>query len=73
MGCSCGKKKGSQTLPAGFGKQAPVEELVPKKGSGAKQKFTLQTSSGKTAQFGSKLEAQAARVRAGGGTIHPLG
>jgi hypothetical protein len=40
-------------------------------GSGATQSFTLQTADGRTQTFGSRLEAQAERVRAGGGTIQP--
>lgn len=54
-GCNCrGRSK-----PTGMGtKPAPRT-----------QKFILQTKDGKTQSFGSQLEAQAARIRAGGGTI----
>lgn len=34
------------------------------------QSFTLRTSDGRTQKFGSRLEAEAAKVRAGGGSIH---
>lgn len=40
--------------------------------SGTQQSFALKTSDGSTQRFSSRLEAQAARVRAGGGTITPL-
>jgi hypothetical protein len=39
---------------------------------GMTQNFTLQTRDGGTQSFGSKLEADAARIRAGGGEIRPV-
>lgn len=48
--------------PTGQGQPEPV---------GATQSFTLRTGDGRTQSFGSKLEADAARIRAGGGQIQP--
>lgn len=41
-------------------------------GTGRTQSFTLEARDGSTQTFGSRLEAQAARVRTGGGTVKPV-
>ena len=76
MGCGCGKK-----TPVGVRKGAAViasrkadepKEAVstrPKKASGTTQQFALERVDGRTQFFGSRLEAEAAKVRAGGGTV----
>ncbi len=63
--CNCGKPKP--------GPLRPKPQGVPAGGlAGQTQSFTLQFTSGKTQSFqGSLLEAQAAVVRAGGGSIIP--
>lgn len=68
MGCNCGKP----TPPTGA-KPKPGSDQTPAGGlAGQTQSFTLITSNGKTQKFqGSMLEAQAAIVRAGGGSIRP--
>jgi hypothetical protein len=71
MGCGCGKK----TPPAN--NQVPENPAPPTDGAdaqisrqrGTTQTFTLQATSGRTQIFGSRLEAEAARVRQGGGMI----
>lgn len=71
MGCNCGK----MTVPAGFGRPVPSTDAPgPATDDGddsgkGRQRFTLRTSSGRTQVFASRLEAEAARVRAGGGSI----
>lgn len=76
MGCNCGKNKKKQTMPAGFkggAKQAPKPQGTQSApAQGRSQSFELRTPQGSTAFYGSKLEAQAARLRAGGGTIYPV-
>lgn len=66
-GCDCGKPK-----PGPLGSK-PRPGSTPAGGLASQtQSFTLQLKSGKTQSFnGSLLEAQAAVVRAGGGTISP--
>lgn len=60
MACNCGKRKGTGTKTTGKGTKK-IEE------------FVLQTEDGRTQTFGSRLEAVAARERAGGtGTIRPV-
>lgn len=56
MGCNCGKNK--KTRPFGMGTTTTKRE----------ETFTLRTSTG-TQSFGSRLEAEAAKRRAGGGSI----
>jgi len=57
MACNCNKKK---TPPTGAITAS------------ATQSFVLTTRDGKTETFASRLEANAARVRRGGGTIRPV-
>lgn len=52
MGCNCGKGK-------------PPAPIKKPKGSG-QQQFQLTTPNGVSTVYGSRLEAEAARVRAGG-------
>lgn len=69
MGCNCGKT----TVPAGFGRPVPSTDApgpaTDDDAGKSRQRFTLRTSSGRTQVFASRLEAEAARVRAGGGSI----
>lgn len=70
MGCNCGK----MTVPAGFGRpvpstDAPGPATADDDAGKGRQRFTLRTSSRRTQVFASRLEAEAARVRAGGGSI----
>ena len=79
MGCGCGKKtpvgvrKGA-AIPASASKveSKSVPNTRPKKASGTTQQFALERTDGKTQIFGSRLEAEAARVRAGGGTVRRI-
>lgn len=69
MGCNCGK----MTVPAGFGRPVPSTDApgpaTDDDAGKGRQRFTLRTSSGRTQVFASRLEAEAARVRAGGDSI----
>lgn len=76
MGCSRCRKT---TPPLGSKTPTPPPE-PPRPPSGAvtkpttakmptSQTFTLQTIDGRTMTFGSRLEAEATRIRSGGGTI----
>ena len=71
MGCNCGKTKRPAGMRKGNKKDTP-NYPVPAKATGQRQSFRLTTTDGKTQTFGSRLEASAARVRAGGGTIRPV-
>jgi hypothetical protein len=63
MGCNCGGRKTREPAP-------PVDEKEQEASAGLTQSFTLQVPSGQRFVFGSRLEADAMRVRAGGqGTI----
>lgn len=70
MGCGCNKK----TRPLGPSKSQKAS-AAPKKGNpvkpakGRTQSFTLQARDGSRTVYGSRLEAEAARVRKGGGTV----
>lgn len=75
MGCNCGKNKGKGTPPlGGKGGQSQQE----KQREGAKSLtaggggYVLEKLNGQTERFSRQLDASAARVRAGGGTIRPL-
>lgn len=68
MACNCGKKR--KTRPFGpsstDGKSGTTSDTS--SGKGRSDSFVLRTSTG-TQTFGSELEAQAAKRRAGGGSI----
>lgn len=67
MGCNCGKKR--QPLGMTNGKGQKGTEGTAKQ-TGQTQRFVLTETSGKTQTFGSRLEAEAARIRKGrAGTI----
>lgn len=53
--CNCGGRRSGKS-----GKETKSSE---------RQRFTLETQDGRTMSFGSQLEAEAARVREGGGNI----
>jgi len=73
MGCNCGKKRPTGMSPSKRDQRAASYPIpATKKASGQRQSFRLTTTDGKTQTFGSRLEASAARVRAGGGTIRPV-
>lgn len=57
MGCGCGKNK--KTRPFGMGATTTTMR---------EESFVLRTATG-TQTFGSRLEAEAAKRRAGGGSI----
>ena len=59
MGCNCGKNKKP------LGTKAPTPPPDPKGSTKTTQTFALDTPDGATQTFGSRLEAEAARVRAG--------
>lgn len=59
MGCNCGKNK--KTRPFGMGATTTTTTK-------REESYVLRTSTG-TQTFGSKLEAEAAKRRAGGGSI----
>lgn len=62
MGCNCGKKQRPRPAPA------PQQE----QGSGVQQTYALEMPDGSVSSYGSRLEAEAARVRAGGrGSVRP--
>ena len=85
--CNCGKGRGRGAFPppAGLGapKRAaatqPAGLLDPAKTGPrpvrreyrGRQTFTLRTPDGATLNFGSRLEAEAARARRGDGTVTP--
>jgi hypothetical protein len=75
MGCSCGKPKpgplGAASTPVSI---TPTPPTTPSGGlSSRTQSFTLISTSGSTQKFtGSLLEAQAALVRSGGGSLKPV-
>lgn len=62
MACNCGKRR----QPTGYGTVTPTPPPQP-----TQRPATLQTTDGKTMQFGSSLEAHAERIRRGGGTVKP--
>lgn len=80
MACNCGSKaKSMAAKSAGTGSPTPAPDPARPTGStasgaskGSTQSFTL-TASGRTQSFGSRLEAEAARVRLGNGVIAPAG
>ena len=72
MGCNCNKK----VQPTGFAVPSTATQDAQRAAAEAAaiqanttQSFTLRTSDGRTQSFGSRLEANAAMIRAGGGTI----
>lgn len=83
MGCACSKNKRPTgfTAPAGSGARpggSTAESANARNGearrvntqpSGPTQSFTLKTNDGRTMTFGSKLEAEAAKIRSGGGQV----
>jgi hypothetical protein len=68
MGCNCGKNKRQPTGAAttAAAPPTPPPAPTPPPTTGRTQRFTLTSGSGRTQSFGSKLEADAARVRSGG-------
>lgn len=75
MGCNCNKKvkplgtSGAQKSNTSPPTTAKLKRTSTPPPQGTTQSFTLQARDGSTATFGSRLEAEAARVRAGGGSI----
>lgn len=80
MGCNCGKnrrrplgKGGAAERDKAEGRkpadnsQAGIRSRTNSTSTGRRQSFALRTTDGRTAFFGSRLEAEAARVRTGGG------
>lgn len=72
MGCNCGGRRptGWGTVPAA--QQAKDADAIVKAQAQKKasEEFVLRTTSGRTSVYGSRLEAEAARIRSGGGSIH---
>ncbi len=72
MGCNCGKGRAkgapvkANTVPVKSTPQRPVSGAKIGPTSGQTQSFVLRLDSGRTASFGSLLEARAALARAGG-------
>lgn len=80
MACNCGKNRKTRQTPTPTGSRkipdGPTQAPQPSSKANssvtkAAQSFELRTTTGKTSTFGSRLEARAARKRAGGGTITP--
>jgi hypothetical protein len=70
LGCNCGKNRRQPTgSTAAAAPPTPPPAPPPPPPTGRTQRFTLTFTSGKTATYGSKLEADAARARSGGGSI----
>lgn len=67
MACNCGKR--SQVT--GFGRTGREQQESQRAGAAAAERVQLTAPDGKKTVHGSHLEASAARVRAGGGTIRP--
>lgn len=61
MGCNCNKGKSQRKT----GTEQDTSQ-------GTTQSFALDRRDGSTERFGSRLEAEAARIRAGGGQVRPL-
>lgn len=83
MGCNCSKNRAqptgfmgtqrqdAQRAAANQPQQAPKPPAPATNTDGATQQFVLTDRSGKTQSFSRRLDAEAAKVRAGGGTIKP--
>ncbi len=67
--CNCSKNRTSQAT--GFAR-AGREAQATQREAAAKQSLEFTAPDGEKKVVGSRLEASAARVRAGGGTIRPL-
>ena len=87
MACNCGKNRqptgyGQVREPSSAESEredrsranahANANRTQPTPPTGMTQSFQLQARDGSTQSFGSKLEADAARIRAGGGTIRAV-
>lgn len=72
MACGCNK---NSTPPAGAARPDPSgnsTQGIPQPVQRVTQQYELTTHNGSKESFGSRLEANAARVRAGGGSIRPV-
>lgn len=69
MACACSKK--GNTPVTGFGRGGREAQKAQREGAKT-QRVELTDPKGQTTIHGSRLEASAARVRAGGGTIRPV-
>lgn len=65
--CACNRKRKKDRAPLKRTERKGSEEA---KDSGKAKGYTLRSSAG-SRSFSTRLEAEAARRRAGGGTIHP--
>lgn len=86
MGCNCGKKRSATPMSRAqeraaaqgsdknqSGMATPESMRQASQPRGRTQSFALKLNTGKTLEFGSKLEAEAANVRMGyTGTVKPL-
>lgn len=73
MGCNCGKNRVKPIGSSGTSstsKQRTVQMPTLEKPKGTTQSYTL-TRNGTVQTFGSRLEAESARVRGGGGIVRP--
>lgn len=68
MACNCSKNR---TSPTGSGARQASQQQTQREGA-QRSAFELRTTDGKTSTHGSRLEASAARARAGGGDIRPI-
>lgn len=83
MGCSCNKRRGqaaskgsvkpptSSAATSANETEKALTASATSARSGSSGAFTLLAPDGRTLSFGSRLEASAARIRLGGGTIRP--
>ena len=68
MGCNC--RKGTRPYGvAATSKDTSTKDSATTSTAGTTQKFVLTDQSGRTQTFGSRLEAEAAKRRAGGGDV----
>lgn len=78
MACNCGKNQQRPNGATGKSATAKSQQQIQREGAKAQaqnsktQSFELKTRDGRTQSFSRRLDADAARVRAGGGTIRPV-
>ena len=74
MACNCGKRGGQRQPLGSTGKGGQSQQEKQREGakSMTASAFVLEKPNGQTERFTRQLDANAARVRAGGGTIRPI-
>lgn len=69
MGCNCSKNRRQPLGTTAQTEPRTAGQVQEQEAQSRTQTFVLTTNDGRTQTFGSRLEASAARVRQGGGTI----